>query len=195
MPRSYLIIFLLLATIAVGYFSLLPEWNLFQGLRAETDRFETVSLEFDKLIEIYNRLLNSMSTVNADDLERINQALPQGTPKKRFMVQLEHFTQKSDLSLKGFSFGSDSEIIQSAGTQAPSGQPVPGGARIIPLVTGATKQLSANLDISGDYDILKRFLIVLQKNIPLIETDTLSFSAVEKGNPYTFKLDLKTYYQ
>lgn len=199
MPKSYLVIFLLLATLAVGYFSLLPEWNTFQGLQAEAERFEAVSLEFDKLTEIYNRLLNSMSAVNADDLQRINQALPQGTPKKQFMVGLEHFTQKSNLTLKSFDFAADSGTIQSPETQAPSSvsseQPRPGGAPRIVLPQGTTKQLEANLEVAGDYQLFKNFLGTLQKNIPFIETENLSFSAVKQGNSYTFSMRLKTYYQ
>ena len=65
--------------------------------------------------------------------------------------------------------------------------------RISPEEKSDIKKISLNLSLTGSYQSFKNFLLSLQGNSRLIETESIGFASPEKSGLSTFNLNIKTY--
>ena len=121
-------------------------------------------------------LTNHYQQINANDLARINQALPQGKDVAGLLVQLQNLAENNGLLLASVSVNDPTEAM--AGKDGKSD----------------IQQLSVNLSLIGSqnnvYRQLKGFLNSLETNLRLFDVSAVYFTP---GSP-AFSVNLITYY-
>ena len=123
-----------------------------------------------------SELTNHYQQINANDLARINQALPQGKDVAGLLVQLQNLAENNGLLLASVSVNDPTEAM--AGKDGKSD----------------IQQLSVNLSLIGSqnnvYRQLKGFLNSLETNLRLFDVSAVYFTP---GSP-AFSVNLITYY-
>ncbi|MBI2640471.1 MAG: type 4a pilus biogenesis protein PilO [Candidatus Sungbacteria bacterium] len=190
MPRLLITIILLFGTAVLGLFYLAPQWQNFRSLREDLTALGGISAEFDTLIQNRDALLNLINSVSADNLDRIDLALPNGVNAADFLVSLERMAAESNLVLRRIDLSSTAAPAVSAG-----GQPRPGGAPVSIPKGGGINEFPVGISISGTYGALKEFLSDLEKNLRLIDVENISFVSPEKESALDIAIKAKTYYQ
>lgn len=189
MPRLFIALIFFFGAVILGFFYLKPEWNTFQNIRKETQALRDASAEFDELAQNRDALVQSINRVSKEDLDRINRALPQGPKSADFLVFLESSTLRDGLSLR------HADLTATQALQAEiKGQPKPGGVALVEK-RGSIRELPLELDVNGSYESFKAFLKDLETNLPLVDVQTISFSAANRGETADFSIKAKTYYQ
>lgn len=190
MPRLFITIILLFGTATTGFFYLAPQWQNFKSLRGDSAALAGISEELDALIQNRDALLSLINSVSADNLERIDRALPSGVQASKFLVSLERLTAKNNLVLRRVDLASSAAQLNTRG-----GQPRPGGTPSSTVKSGGINELPVGLSVSGTYESLKGFLADLEKNLRLIDVEDITFTSPEKPSAFDIAIKAKTYYQ
>lgn len=192
MTKTLTATILLLATIAVGFLYLKPEWEKFKNLRQETAELQDLNAEIDGLIENRDAIIQLINSISRNDLARIEIAMPQEPKASEFLVFLESLTLKNGFALKQLDLAG-----KATSPQTTAGQPRPGGIATPTKPAGAILEVPVVLSAAGPYDSLKRLLNDMEKNLRIIDIVQLSFQAPSRSNDPTieFSMKLKTYYQ
>lgn len=185
MARLFIIIILIFAAVVIGVFYLRPQWQQFQILQKESENLRNIATELDDLIQNRDALIKIINTVDKQDLQKIDHALPKGQRSAEFLVLLETLANRNNVVLRQVDF------IDAGEPQ--SGQPRPGGAIIAPGI-GAIKEFPISMNVSGSYEASKSFLRDLERSLRIIDISSVSFSASSKDQ-FEFILKGKTYYQ
>lgn len=185
MARLFIIIILIFAAAVIGVFYLRPQWQQFQTLRKESENLRNIAIELDDLIQNRDALLKAINTVSRQDLQKIDQALPQGPRSAEFLVLLETLANRNNIVLRQVDFIGASE--------PQSGQPRPGGAITAPS-TSTVKEFPISMNVSGSYEAFKSFLRDLERSLRIIDISSISFSSSGKDQ-FEFSIRGKTYYQ
>lgn len=185
MARLFITTILILASAVIGVFYLRPQWQQFQTLQEESENLRNIATELDDLIQNRDALIKAINTVSRQDLQKIDQALPQGPRSAEFLVLLETLAKRNNTVLRQV------DLIGSG--EAQSGQPRPGGSLTAPSI-GTIKEFPVSINVGGSYDAFKSFLGDLERSLRIIDINSLSFSASSR-DLFEFSLKGKTYYQ
>lgn len=181
--------FLIVAAVIVGYFLALPQWDTVTKLDEEGAYLDALNLELDALRATYLALGTTADRISEEDRNRIEEAIPRGTQRKELMVDIEHFASVAGVNL------TDIEFVQLAGTTVGAvGIPTPSPQSSLPKNIGIIKELAMQVTVEGSYENFKAFLKILEHNLPIIDTENITFESTKEGI-FTFNLDLKSYYQ
>lgn len=190
MTRIFITILLVFGTLVAVLFYAGPEWKKFRDIQKEIDGLGRISIELDEITQERDTLIELINTISAEELARINASLPEGANAANFLVFLERLSAKQGVVLKSVDLASFTEEKHEA-----TRQPTPGGAIPAPLVTRMVNEFPVTMQISGTYESFKAFLELLEKNIRLIDVDSLSFSSHGDTKVIDFSIKAKTYYQ
>lgn len=192
MSKLFIILILLFAGGVTGIFYLQPAWLEFQTLRQESDNLANISAELDELIENRDELVSSINTVSKENLERLNQALPEGQHAAEFLVLLETLAKKHSLLLRRVDLAGTEEA-KSTDTR---GLPKPGVGISKTSSSGTSvEEFPFALDLGGTYESFKAFLVDLENNLRIIDVVSVSFASPGKPDQFNFSLKGRTYYQ
>ena len=198
MPRLFITMILIGCAALLGVFYLRPEWQRFQTLRREIAELEEIGVEFAALIANRDALLARINAISKENLGRADRMLPQGPRTADFLVSIEALTMQSGMALRRIDVVSPQEEKTDASARpggATSGQPRPAAGATAPRTVQETKALPFSIQIAGSYEVLKKFLTGLERNLRLIDVENISFSAGEKGDIADVSIKAKTYYQ
>ena len=193
MPRAFITLVLLLGAILIGVFYLRPEWQRFQELRVSTERLQQLSSEFDELIKNRDAFVDLINTVSKTDLDNIDKALPKGSQAGEVLVTLENFVGRHGMSLQSIGLTGGSEPVSKT-----SSSPSIGSASAVSVSAPASviREFPVDLNIKGQYDSLKNFLLEIEKNLRVTDVASLSFGSLKDANERVgFSLRVKMYYQ
>lgn len=195
MPRTFIILILLLGTILIGLFYLNPQWQRFQTLRSDNNELQQLNSEVDALISNLNTLGTTITNIPKENLQLLADALPQGAHGAEFLVVLERLATKNSLALRQTTIeGSDTSSAPSSNGTA--NQPRPSGTTAKSTPLGNTNELAINLHLNGSYDGFKNFMKDLEKLVRITNINALSFSAPQKvGDSMDINMKVTTYYQ
>ena len=185
MPKLFITIILISGSLLIGLFYLRPQWQQFGALRQEAENLRNISAELDELIQNRDALTKIVNTVPKTDLGKIDLALPSGPRSAEFLTLLEALAQKNRVALK--------QVNLTEPSLEARGQPRPGGTVSMP---GANtfRELPTTLNASGSYESFKSFLKDLERNLRIIDVESISFSG-GGNNQLDFNIRGKTYYQ
>src|SRR3989338_3376599 len=99
MTRLIITAIFLLSALGIGFFYGMPEWELYKTLSAEIAQLEVASKELDALVANRDNLLNLINGITKEDLDRVDQVLPQGARASDFLVAVEALTGASGMGL------------------------------------------------------------------------------------------------
>lgn len=193
-----------LAALGIGFFYAMPEWERFQSLGAEIAQLSAASEDLDSLIADRDNLLNLINGITKEDLDRVDQVLPQGARASDFLVAVESLTAANGMGLKridlvspqkasAVSEGNPQAALPRPSVEAESGAALAAAREGTGDVPGV-RALPFTVEVSGDYTSFKKFLAALEKNLRLIDIEQISFTAKEKDDTIEFTLRAKTYY-
>ena len=192
---------LFLGSIAVIVFFIIPGWQQFLAVRADTKHLRDIDSEIDTLTQKRDALVQEISGISKDNFQRLDQVLPAAPQGPEFLVILQqlaaaHGLQMDKLDLSE-TLSTKSRIAEEsarsnfapAGTGAKSSfAPAGAGPK-----EGSYKTVGASMELVGEYQPFKDFLHDLESYIRIIDVDTLTLSPSKAG--FDFKLTVKTYYQ
>jgi hypothetical protein len=191
MSKLFVILVLIFSSGIIGFSYLDPAWKEFQSLRQNSESLANISAELDGLTENRDELVSSINTVSKENLERINQALPEGQHAAEFLVLLETLSKKHNMVLRRVDLAG-AEEAQNTETR---GLPKPGVGIVKSSPTGSVEDFPFALDLGGTYESFKALLIDLEHNLRIIDVISVSFVSPGKPDQFSFSVKGKTYYQ
>ncbi len=194
MPQIIITFILFAGTIAGALWYVGPQWNAFREIRQEANFLQEISGELDELIESRNALFASINAVSAEDLERINQSIPEGQRSADLLNLLEALGITHGLVLSKIDLAGTSGSEPASGAAAKT-QPRPAASSAPPRPAGSVRELPVSLTLVGSYESFKAFLRDVEENRRIIDVENISFSAPDQKSVFEFNLKIKTYYQ
>ncbi|MBI2053430.1 MAG: type 4a pilus biogenesis protein PilO [Candidatus Sungbacteria bacterium] len=195
----------LLAALGIGFFYTLPEWRRFQGLGTEITQLEAAGAELDSLVANRDNLLNLINGITKEDLDRVDQILPQGARASDFLVAMEALTGVAGMELQRIDLvspqktsatvpGNPQASLPRAAVGGQDGAAVLEGGREKEGDIPGVRTLPFTVEVSGSYENFKKFLTALEKNLRLIDIEQIQFTASGESGAVDFTLKAKTYY-
>ena len=205
MTRLIITAIFLLSALGIGFFYGMPEWELYKTLSAEIAQLEAASKELDALVANRDNLLNLINGITKEDLDRVDQVLPQGARASDFLVAVEALTGAASMSLRRIDLVSPQKasVVVSGNPQASLPRAAAGdedGAAILAAAREGlgdipgVRALPFTVEVSGSYENFKKFLGSLEKNLRLIDIEQVNFTASGESGAIDFTLKAKTYY-
>lgn len=201
MPRIFVTIILIVATIATGVLYLSDEWAKFSNFRKEIDELGKISAELDGLTKDRDQLVETINSLSQEDLTRISQAIPQGPKAADLMVLMENLTTSHSMVLNRIDLAGFTSLKTGEVSGAVPQQPRPGALPSLkPKSNVSIKDFPLTMNVNGTYETFKTFLRDLEHNLRIIDVEDLSFTAPggatgSKSSTVDFSIKAKTYYQ
>ncbi|GEM_PF-4989934 len=194
MPRILLTLILFLGAIGGAIFYVLPQSNIYMALRSDTGALDRISQELDGAGETRDLLRDKIKSVSKADLERVELALPKGSGMEGLIRVIDYYGVQNGVLVKSIALA-EQEGERAAQPGADLSVPRPGGAPEA-AVDKSRKEMAIMLEGAGSYDNMKRFLDALEKNIRIIDVESVTFPAMQSpAETIKFSIKAKTYYQ
>ncbi len=189
MARNFLGILLILAAIGAAIFWTNPLWISLGEMREEKAALESAVKRFQELKKVRDDILTAYNAISPADLARLEELLPKSEHIGTLLVNVEKLSGDSGVSLKQIDIQSSTRE-ESAYTPPREAGEGPGGA---PSPVRGYTTLPLSFSVNGSYNAFRSFLGAVEKNLRLIDVETISFNASEKGN-YDFSLTAAAYW-
>ncbi len=183
MNPKLLILLLIIALISVWQFFVSPIFDSIDTLKQEIafKEKEITSKEADiKRMKSFEKQLGDLN----EERERMEIALPSEPNIEELMIEFEALvTKKGGMALNSINITPIKRSI--SGNQE--------------LEDSKIQYVAIKLNVQGSYDALKRTLILIQKDLRLMDVQSITFSArpkekSEELSTYDFSIDIQTYY-
>lgn len=196
MARNLLGMLLILAAVGTAILWTHPLWLSLGEMRQEKIALESIVKRFQDLKKIRDDILATYNAISPADLARLEEFLPKSENMGIFLVNIERLSLDHDVLLKQINIESGREREGSRESVA-AAPPETGG-----VATGKAKGLIAaagpatlpvSFSIAGSYDAFRSFLEAIEKNLRLIDIETISFNAAA-GGKYDFSVKAAAYW-
>lgn len=198
----YLIIFLIIVIIGlIGYYYLFrPKIEQIRELQ-DVD-FSAKQTDFSKKSEHLKKveaLQKNYQTINADDLEKIKQVIPEGQDLPGLFVQLQSLGREFDLQLISVAVTEEKSNQGKGAVKEGISFNLPGQEAPSQALSELknVKKLNINLQYQGlgNYASFKSFLLGFENHIRLFDINNLSFTLAKTGEKSgMINLNFTTYY-
>ncbi|MEK9175366.1 MAG: hypothetical protein AAB795_02110 [Patescibacteria group bacterium] len=166
-----------------------PLWDDIQSLRGQTANINGILSTLNEKKQYQQNLIEKYNSITDEQLDKLlNQHLPKKPDTGTMLIALERITTASDSRLNNIDF---KKIEQSRSISLVAPQP---------KATSQTnesknyQELSFSFNVTSSYENFKALLRALEKNIRLIDIQTISFGSGSK-NTYVFTLSATTYFR
>lgn len=171
-------ILLIILFIASGYFILNPLISSFKQANLEIE----ATLEEKEGVESYlaslNRSISAAETISPETMKRINEALPKEVEIPVLMKTFLQFAKSNGVTMESINFSPE---------QSSTGGLSYGGYAL------ATVRASVAIKAPG-YQTMRKYLDDLQKNIRLLDVESISVSGDANSGEMSYSLEMKTYF-
>lgn len=173
MVNTFIKIGAVLLFISVGLWFL-----LFDPLFSDINTTKQILSEKQKVYDKVESRVNRLKKIKAEyqklgkEVKKVNEMLPSKPEFPKLLVEMEALIRKSGVALSRISYASPKVAEGKQGLQ----------------------KYSINLSFSAGYETFKNFLRLQQKEIRLMDIESISFSSGKEGN-YDFRINLVTYYK
>ncbi len=134
-------------------------------------------IERQKLLQM-QKSLDYFRQIDSDDIEFLGSIIPNPYPKEKLFGEIEDIVLKNGYTLTSLNL---------EGTEKASGDE----DQELSLIEENLQTINISLEMNGlDYNAMKRFLVVLENQLPLMDIINLNFSP--EGE--TLSLNINTYY-
>ncbi len=168
------IIGLILVMLLLAYFLVIsPKINtIVSSIQNDVNNQQTILLSQRTRLENIQNSLDLYRSIKEADLERIQLVLPDYYPPEKLFGDIEDITLQHGIILSSLSVISDTEFGEASAVEATPGPTAVDGR---PSNVGEIK-LSMNLS-AIDYVAMKRFLPILETQLPPLKIENLGFSS------------------
>lgn len=179
MARNLLGIILVMAAVGVAIFWTRPMWASVQGELAIKNSLEKSVERFQDLKKVRDNLLAKYNSISAEDQDRLIGFLPKSEEAGVLIVNIENLVIANKMALEQINVG-----VAESSKKGNSESGVSPGVQVMPV----------DLSVSGSYDSFRFFLEALDKNLRLLDIDSIAFSAGDAGL-YNFSIKAVAYWQ
>ena len=181
---------LFLGSIAVIVFLIVPGWQQFLAVRADTKHLRDIDSEIDTLTQKRDALVQEISGISKDNFQRLDQVLPAAPQGPEFLVTLQQLAAAHGLQVDKLDLSETLSTKSRIAEESARSSFAPAGTA---PKEGSYETVGASMELVGEYQPFKDFLHDLESYIRIIDVDTLTLSPSKAG--FDFKLTVKTYYQ
>lgn len=178
MSRLVAAIVLLGATAAVVVFLIMSQWKKVGETRAAIQELESVHEELTQLATNRDALIAEYNTIAEADLAKLQRIAPAGLKTTDVLTDFEELARKNSLTLGQVEFVGDKGST--------------GGGIAVPLRHYAI--IPVNLNLRGSYENFRDFLMTLEHNLRIFDTDEINFASGQ-GKESTITLKGRIYYR
>ena len=179
---------LILGSLAIIIFFIIPGWQHFLVVQADSKHLQDIDVEIDALTQKRDAITDQIGNISRDNFERLNQALPSGAHGPEFLITVQRMA-----SLRSVRIGR----LDLSGTLATKSKISQANLNLVPVELGGSQnvysQIKAAISMSGQYEAFKDFLHDLESYIRITDVEQLTLEPSDKG--FDIKLSVKTYYQ
>lgn len=179
-----------LAGIAIVFILIIPGWQHFLAVRADSRRLDDINTEIDALIQKRDTLVDQINGITKDNLLRLDQMVPSAAQGPEFLVSLQKLAVAHGLRVIKLDLAS----ILSTKPKHIEANPDSGSEFTTQQesLTGY-QSIKIGMEVSGPYQLFKDFLHGLESSIRITNVEALSL--VPKDNEFIIRLSLSAYYQ
>lgn len=168
---------------------IIPGWQRFLVVRADTQHLQEINAEIDTLTKKRDEIVAQISAITKDNFQRLDQILPSRPEGPEFLVTLQRLAFEHGLRLEKLTLSETLSTKPKIATEDVS-KFTPAGTEIKKVNYQA---LTVSMEVNGTYEGFKNFLHELESYIRITDIDTLTLAPATNG--FDFKLSVKTYYQ
>ncbi|GEM_PF-1291514 len=185
---------LIFASIAMVMVFVIPAWQHFLVVRADSSHLQDINVEIDTLTQKRDAIVDQMNKITKDDFTRLNDILPETAQTPEFLVFISKLAEKDGLKVKKLdvagTLATKPKIPEKIDNSA-----VATNAATVTQGIGELKYKTINvaMEVSGSYEAFKNFLRDTESSVRITDVEMLTFGAGDVG--FNFQLGLKTYYQ
>ena len=175
--KQFLIVGIMIAVIVLGFYLGYLQYQQVslqsKKVKTASDNHKAAEAELASLKDL-NEKMKTMSV----EINKAQQVLPQGLSIPDLLANLEAIAVYSGITFDSVSFDSSGEIASGIGA-VDQEVAVPAGVKTLPFTVA----------VAGDYTGLKKYLDGIEKNLRLIDVDSI---VVGEGGIYT--ISMQAYY-
>ena len=171
MNKPFITVLFLVATLAIGFGFILPQYQTLKSLQAD---IQEKNAEFHSKTEYFSQIKEIAEKLSQyeEGLSKISSALPSAPSLPSLFNFLQRTSSQTGLILEEITLKSISA----------------------PQETEGLKEISVELQLIGSYSALKDFLLAVETSAGLIEVEKISFSTPrDLEQPFSFKVEIKSH--
>jgi hypothetical protein len=177
--RLFIPIILLVAAIGLFVVYTNPAYQATKALSSQVSGYDDALNKSKELRTVRDQLLAKRNTFSADDVQKLQEVLPDNVDKIRLIIDVNNMASRHGLSLSAVqigNIGADAKNALTAGAQS-----------------GPTGSVEVGFSISTTYDGMLSFLQDLEHSLRLIDVEKLAFTAGGSGVD-TYSFTIRTYW-
>jgi Tfp pilus assembly protein PilO len=174
----------ILVIAAIGLFVVYtnPTYQATKALQAQASQYDDALTKSQQLRAIRDQLLSKRNTFSADDVQKLQEVLPDNVDNIRFIIDVNNIAARHNISLSNVQLGT---IGGSSQTQ----QGVAAAAQ-----GSAVGSVDIGFSINASYSDMLAFLQDLEHSVRLIDVEKLSFTAPSSGATTDYTFIVRTYW-
>lgn len=183
MSRLITAILLLAVAAGIAVFALRPQWAAVGRDRAAIAELQLLERELTDLAAGRDALTAEYNAIAESDLEKLRAVAPADRGTAAVLTDFEALTQRNALALDQVDFTGGEKSSAATGLAA-AGAP---SARLYGTIP-------VTLSLRGTYDNFREFLLLLEKNLRLVDVDGLNLSS-SRGQESAMTVKATIYYR
>ncbi|HUD02714.1 MAG TPA: hypothetical protein VMR46_01665 [Candidatus Paceibacterota bacterium] len=175
---------IILVIAAIGLFVVYtnPTYQASKALQAQASAYDDALTKSQQLRAIRDQLLSRRNTFSADDVQKLQEVLPDNVDNIRFIIDVNNIAARHNISLSNVQLGTIGGSAQTQQSVASSGGSAVGSVDI-------------GFSVNASYSDMLSFLQDLEHSVRLIDVQKLSFTAPASNSATTdYTFIVRTYW-
>lgn len=184
MNKIFILLFLIITTVISFIVFIIPDFNEFRKIKAETVELER-NIEIIKNLEISREVLEREKlSISNRDIERLNKLIPSSAENIKLIIEIDEIAKRNGLtSVRDVAYDTTNDAI------------IPGQE----VEQSPYKSFEVKFSTSGQYNQFVLFLEELEKNLRLVDITSIDLKNNETTSARTvqtqdFEVTLKAYW-
>jgi hypothetical protein len=168
---------------AVGLFVVYtnPTYQATHTLQAQASAYDDALTKSQQFRAIRDQLLSKRNTFSADDVQKLQEVLPDNVDNIRFIIDVNNIASRHNISLSNVQLGTIGGSAQAQSSVASAGG-------------GPVGSVDIGFTINASYSDMLSFLQDLEHSVRLIDVEKLSFTAPSSGATTDYTFVVRTYW-
>lgn len=175
------------AGLAVLAMFIVPGWQHFLSVKADSRRLQDINAEVDTLTQKRDELVDQINSITRDSLTRLDQMVPLAAHAPEFLVAVQKMATTHLLRITRLDLAAD--ISTKPKIPPPNLESVESQQG----TAAGYQTMRVNMEVTGPYESFKNFLQELESSIRITDVSALTLKPVENG--FSMLLSLDAYYQ
>ncbi|MBI2109171.1 MAG: type 4a pilus biogenesis protein PilO [Parcubacteria group bacterium] len=177
MIRQILPILLVLASLAIFFFFVVPQYATLQGKRSQIAALNEALNNSRQVQAVRDRLLTSYNNIADEDIDRLKKILPDHVDNVRLILEIDRIASRNGMVLQN--------VVTRDSTKESAGSFGPNDALFGKIRIG--------FSLIGRYESIVNFLAELEQSLRVVDVVALSF-ARGQGDLFEYDLEIDTYW-